>query len=78
MKASALAKELKRLRRSAANLKSFLHGFAENEGECIPKKLHEICKNTVKTEKSIFHMTPHNIYFGSNSKNKPYIMAVRA
>ena len=33
MKASELAKEAKRLRRSVENLESFLHGVVENEGE---------------------------------------------
>ena len=44
MKASVLAKEVKKLRWSVENLESFLHGVVENEGEFIPEKLHEICK----------------------------------
>ena len=44
MKASVLAKEVKRLRQSVENRESFFHGVVENEGEFIPEKLHEICK----------------------------------
>ena len=42
MKASVLAKEVKRLRQSVANLESFLHGVIGNEGKCISEKLQEI------------------------------------
>ena len=42
---------MKRLRRSVANLESFLHGVVKNEREITLETLDEIWKNTMKIEK---------------------------
>ena len=57
MRASVLAKEIKKLRWSVANLESFLHGVVENKGELIPEKFREIFKITMKMKKIDF---PHD------------------
>ena len=73
MKPSELAKEVKKLWRSVANLESFLHGVLENEGKLIPKKLHEICKKTVKMGKMDFpHDSPQYVLWEQQQKQASY------
>ena len=73
MKASVLAKEVKRLRQSVENRESFFHGVVENEGEFIPEKLHEICKKTVKMEKIDFpHYSPQYLLWKQQQKQNSY------
>ena len=73
MKASVPAKEVKKLRWSVENLESFLHGVVENEGEFIPEKMHEICKNTVKMEKIDFpHDSPQYLLWEKQQKQASY------
>ena len=69
MRASVLAKEVKRLRRSVENVESFLYGVVENEGKFIPEKLYEICKKTVKKEKIDFpHDSPQYLLWEQQQK----------
>ena len=72
-KASYLAKEVKSLLRSVARLQSLVHGIIDKEGEMIPEKLHEICKNTIEKEKIEFPKdSPQYLLWEQQCKQSAY------